>query len=122
MLFVIDLMAFLSALTDSNGNMLPTVINSIWFAYFATIVVCLFFSGFIIRYYGETCGINIYRPDTWMTTLALMGSPYCRILNQIGQISGNIMDSRHRHLNDPCRALDSVYPTNALVMAHGLTP
>jgi len=78
--------------------MLSSVLNSIWFAYFATIVACLFFSGFIIRYYGETCGINIYRPDTWMTTLALMGSPYCRILNQIGQISGNIMENLWIHV------------------------
>jgi hypothetical protein len=81
-----------------TSTMISTVLNSIWFAYFATIIVCLFFSGFVIRYYGETCGINIYRPDTWMTTLALMGSPYCRVLNQIGQISGNIMENLWIHV------------------------
>ncbi len=80
------------------NNMLSSLLNSIWFMYFATILGCLFFSGFIISYYGETCGINIYRPDTWVTTLALMGSPYCRALNQIGQISGNIMENLWIHV------------------------
>ena len=78
--------------------MLGSLLNSIWFMYFLTIISCLFFSGFVIRYYGETCGINIYRLDTWTTTLALMGSPYCRILNQIGQISGNIMENLWIHV------------------------
>jgi hypothetical protein len=78
--------------------MISSVLNSIWFTYVVTILICLFFSGFIIRQYGETCGINIYRPDTWMTTMALMGSPYCRILNQVGQISGNIMENLWIHV------------------------
>jgi len=89
---------FLPSLTDFNIDMLSSVLNSIWFAYFSTIVVCLFFSGFVIRHYGDTCGINIYRPDTWATTLVLMGSPYCRMLNQIGQISGNIMENLWIHV------------------------
>jgi len=89
---------FSPTLVDFNIDMLGSVLNSIWFAYFGTIIVCLFFSGFIIRHYGDTCGINIYRPDTWATTLALMGSPYCRMLNQIGQISGNIMENLWIHV------------------------
>ena len=82
----------------TTTNMLRTLLASIWFTYFTTIVGCLFFSGFIIRYYGDTCGINIYRPDTWFTTLVFMGSPYCRILNQIGMISGNIMENIWFHV------------------------
>jgi hypothetical protein len=78
--------------------MLGSLLNNIWITYFLTILSCLFFSGFIIRYYGETCGINMYRPDTWVTTLALMGSPYCRVLNQIGQISANIMENLWIHV------------------------
>ena len=78
--------------------MLGSLLNNIWITYFLTILSCLFFSGFIIRYYGETCGIDMYRPDTWVTTLALMGSPYCRVLNQIGQISANIMENLWIHV------------------------
>jgi hypothetical protein len=78
--------------------MIRAILNSIWTTYLLTIICCLFFSGFIIRYYGDTCGINIYRPDTWVTTLALMGSPYCKTLNYIGQISGSIMENLWIHL------------------------
>jgi hypothetical protein len=79
-------------------KMIRAILNSIWTTYLFTVIICLFFSGYIISYYGETCGINIYRPDTWVTTLALMGSPYCKMLNYIGQVSGNIMENLWIHL------------------------
>lgn len=77
---------------------LSTILKNIWAVYFLTVIGCLFFSGSIIRIYGETCGISIYKPSTWFTTIALMGSPYCRMLNYIGQISGSVMEHFWIHM------------------------
>jgi hypothetical protein len=74
------------------------IIHNIWTIYALTIFGCIFFSGTIIKLYGETCGIDIFTPSTWIRSALLMGSPYCRMLNYIGQISGSIMENMWVHI------------------------
>jgi hypothetical protein len=69
---------------------------------YVTYVLTLFFtimaSGVVTRFYGETCGINILSPTTWGTSIALMGSPLCRYLNWVGQVSNTIVESIWMHM------------------------
>lgn len=80
------------------SSYIKNILQNVWLMYLLTIIGCLFLSGSIIRIYGETCGITLSKPTTWISTFLLMGSPYCKILNYIGHISGSIMENLWIHI------------------------
>ena len=43
--------------------------------YGMVLIVAIFGGGFVIRLYGETCGLRILDPSSWLTVPVSVGSP-----------------------------------------------
>ena len=66
--------------------------------YGMVLIVAIFGSGFVIRLYGETCGLRILDPSSWLTVPVSVGSPWCKSLNFAGYILTNIVEHLWFHL------------------------
>ena len=58
----------------------------------------IFLSCILIRIYGNTCGISILYPSSWLSSFLLVGSPYCRGLNWATNLTSGIVENLWFHL------------------------
>ena len=92
--------------TSSSTHGLPaktlgvfeTMMQSSAIIYGMVLIVAIFGSGFVIRLYGETCGLRISEPSTWLNSTVTIGSPWCKSLNLAGYITTNIVEHLWFHL------------------------
>ena len=75
-----------------------TCLKSAWFMYVMSVFLSILTGGSIIRIYGSTCGFNIFEPDTWFTSVMVMGSSYCKCLNWLGYLTGITVDNIWIHV------------------------
>ena len=65
--------------------------------YSLVLLGCVFGGGSIIRIYGDTCGLSLFDPGSWFTSMVLIGSPWCRGLNWVGYVSTTIVENIWYH-------------------------
>ena len=75
-----------------------TMMQSSAIIYGMVLIVAIFGGGFVIRLYGETCGLRILDPSSWLTVPVSVGSPWCKSLNLAGYITTNIVEHLWFHL------------------------
>ena len=54
--------------------------------------------GSMIRLYGQTCGINIFEPYSWLRATITIGSPWCKALNWVGYMATSVVEHLWLHL------------------------
>lgn len=69
-----------------------------YFVYILILFLAVFGGGSIIKLYGDTCGLSIFQPTSWLSSMILIGSPWCKGLNWLGHISTNIIENIWYHL------------------------
>ena len=100
MIIIVNLFRFLTTRREQQpeDKMLSKIFKSTAFLYLLVLLVSIFGGGLIVRFYGETCGINIFKPRTWIMTATLMGSPYCKTLNWLSFISTSVVENMYWHI------------------------
>ena len=68
------------------------------FAYSLVLFLSVIGGGSIIRLYGDTCGLNIFDPSTWLRATVIIGSPWCKGLNWLGYTATCIVEHLWLHL------------------------
>ena len=79
-------------------SIFETMMNSSAIIYGTVLIVSILGGGFVIRLYGETCGLKILEPSTWMNATVTIGSSWCKSLNLAGSISTNIVEHLWFHM------------------------
>ena len=54
--------------------------------------------GSMIRLYGQTCGLNIFEPYSWLRATITIGSPWCKALNWVGYMATSVVEHLWLHL------------------------
>ena len=49
--------------------------------YFSLLFIVIFAHGILINVYGQTCGLSLFNPTSWLYYIVTSGSPWCRMLN-----------------------------------------
>jgi hypothetical protein len=80
------------------GSFYETVLKTSAVTYTMVLFVAILGGGCMIRLYGETCGLNILEPSTWLKSTVSIGSPWCKTLNLVGYIATNIVEHIWLHL------------------------
>ena len=68
------------------------------FTSLTVIIGCVFIGGSITNIYGYYCGIDLYEPHTWLNSLVLHGSPYCKFLNNLSYYSHYILENLYIYI------------------------
>lgn len=66
--------------------------------YTCVIAACVFGGGGLIRLYGETCGLSLFDPKSWISSIILVGSPWCRGLNWLGYVTTSVIENVWYHM------------------------
>ena len=66
--------------------------------YVLVLLGAVFGGGSLIRVYGNTCGLNIFDPGSWLLAFVTIGSPWCRALNWVGYMTTSIVEHIWFHL------------------------
>ena len=66
--------------------------------YALVLIFAILGGGSVIRLYGETCGVNIFDPSTWLRATMTIGSPWCKALNWVGYMSTSIVEHLWFHM------------------------
>ena len=66
--------------------------------YALVLIFAILGGGSVIRLYGETCGLNIFDPSTWLRATMTIGSPWCKALNWVGYMSTSIVEHLWLHM------------------------
>ena len=69
-----------------------------WVSYILVLFGAVFGGGSLIRLYGNTCGLNIMNPSSWLTAFVTIGSPWCKVLNWVGYMTTSIVEHLWFHL------------------------
>ena len=75
----------------------PYLKNSVTI-YLLVLLGSIFGGGSLIRFYGQTCGLNLFDWTTWGTAFITIGSPYCKGLNWICYTTTSIVEHLWLHL------------------------
>jgi hypothetical protein len=70
----------------------------ILFTSISVIFCCVFIGGSITNIYGTYCGIDLYNPISWLNSLILHGSPYCKFLNSLAYYSHYILENLYIYI------------------------
>ena len=62
------------------------------------LILSVFIGSSLIRLYGNTCGINILDPATWLRIVTVAGSPWCKALNWTSYATTHIIDHMWLHI------------------------
>ena len=68
------------------------------FTSITVILGCVFIGGSITNIYGYYCGVDLYDPSTWLNSLVLHGSPYCKFLNNLSYYSHYILENLYIYI------------------------
>jgi hypothetical protein len=68
------------------------------FTYSLILFLSIIGGGSIIRLYGDTCGLNVFDPTTWLRAAVVIGSPWCKGLNWLGYTATCIVEHLWLHL------------------------
>ena len=68
------------------------------FTSITVIFCCVFIGGSITNIYGYYCGIDLYNPYTWINSLIIHGSPYCKFLNSLTFYSHYILENLYIYI------------------------
>lgn len=66
--------------------------------YAFVMMIAILGGGSIIRLYGETCGLSIMEPSSWLRATVTIGSPWCKALNWAGYMTTCIVEHMWFHL------------------------
>ena len=69
-----------------------------WMTYILVLLGAVFGGGSMIRLYGNTCGLNLLEPSSWLRAFVTIGSPWCRVLNWVGYMATSIVEHLWFHL------------------------
>lgn len=67
-------------------------------AYVMVLILAILGGGSIIRLYGETCGLSLLDPSTWLRATITIGSPWCKALNWFGYMATSIVEHLWFHI------------------------
>lgn len=88
--------------STSASHKVPTffanVLKTSALTYALVLIVAILGGGSIIRLYGETCGISLLDPSTWLRGIFIIGSPWCKALNWGGYMATSIVEHLWFHL------------------------
>merc|ERR1712146_455315 len=74
------------------------ILRTSWMTYILVLLGAVFGGGSMIRLYGNTCGLNLLDPSSWLRAFVTIGSPWCRALNWVGYMSTSIVEHLWFHL------------------------
>lgn len=80
------------------GSFYETVLKTSAMTYAMVLILAILGGGSLIRLYGETCGLNILDPSTWLRATITIGSPWCKALNWVGYMATSIVEHLWLHL------------------------
>ena|SRR3989344_5467579 len=73
-------------------------INKIISSYILIVFLTFCIGNGIISIYGDTCGFHLFRPSTWVSSWIILGSPWCKYLGFMGQLTNEIASTLWYHL------------------------
>lgn len=65
--------------------------------YAMVMVFAILGGGSLIRLYGESCGLSLFDPSTWLRAIITIGSPWCKALNWVGYMTTSIVEHLWLH-------------------------
>ena len=74
------------------------ILKSSAMTYAFVLIVAILGGGSIIRLYGDTCGLSIMNPSSWLRATVTIGSPWCKALNWAGYMTTCIVEHMWFHL------------------------
>ena len=74
------------------------ILKTSWMTYVLVLLGAVFGGGSLIRLYGNTCGLSIIEPSSWLRASITIGSPWCKLLNWVGYVTTNIVEHLWFHL------------------------
>ena len=74
------------------------ILRTSWMTYILVLLGAVFGGGSMIRLYGNTCGLNLLDPSSWLRAFVTIGSPWCRALNWVGYMATSIVEHLWFHL------------------------
>ena len=81
-----------------ESSWVQVLAKSSWLMYITVLVGAILGGGTIIRIYGNTCGLSLLDPSSWLMAAVTIGSPWCKALNWMGYMATSIVEHLWFHL------------------------
>ena len=88
----------LNTFNNDSYKWIQRILKTSWMTYVLVLLGAVFGGGSLIRLYGNTCGLSIIEPSSWLRAFITIGSPWCKLLNWVGYVTTNIVEHLWFHL------------------------
>ena len=88
----------LNTFNNDSYKWIQRILKTSWMTYVLVLLGAVFGGGSLIRLYGNTCGLSIIEPSSWLRASITIGSPWCKLLNWAGYVTTNIVEHLWFHL------------------------
>lgn len=88
----------LNTFNNDSYKWIQRILKTSWMTYVLVLLGAVFGGGSLIRLYGNTCGLSIIEPSSWLRASITIGSPWCKLLNWVGYVTTNIVEHLWFHL------------------------
>ena len=88
----------LNTFNNDSYKWIQRILKTSWMTYVLVLLGAVFGGGSLIRLYGNTCGLSIIEPSSWLRASITIGSPWCKLLNWVGYVTTSIVEHLWFHL------------------------
>ncbi len=88
----------MNTFNNDSYKWIQRILKTSWMTYVLVLLGAVFGGGSLIRLYGNTCGLSIIDPSSWLRASITIGSPWCKLLNWVGYVTTSIVEHLWFHL------------------------